>query len=109
MQLTTLAIFFSVLLSTLALLGATPVPLNTRDVFVPPVLYPHNGTVWIIKQRHHVTWYSFLLTVLAVVLTRIRDTSNAPVNITNKLGLIMLRKGDLTTPCLSALNHDVYS
>ena len=30
--------------------------LEKRDVFVPPVLYPHNGTVWTIGQRHNVTW-----------------------------------------------------
>ena len=32
--------------------------LEKRDVFVPPVLYPHNGTVWTIGQRHNVTWYA---------------------------------------------------
>jgi hypothetical protein len=61
MQLTT---FFSVVPTVLALVGAIPAPVSRRDVFVPPVLYPHNGTIWIINQRHSVTWYWFLLTVL---------------------------------------------
>ena len=30
-----------------------------------------------------------------------RDTSDAPVNITNKIGMIFLRKGGLTTNCAS--------
>ncbi|KAF8888049.1 hypothetical protein BD779DRAFT_1525308, partial [Infundibulicybe gibba] len=50
-----------------------------RDVFTPQVLYPHAGTVWVVGQRHNVTW----------------DTSKAPVNITNKIGRILLRQGGL--------------
>ena len=42
-------------LALLAVVSAGP--LTKRDVFVPPVLYPHNGTVWTIGQRHNVTWY----------------------------------------------------
>ncbi|KAG6835641.1 hypothetical protein H0H93_016272 [Arthromyces matolae] len=56
--------------------------LSKRDVFVPPVTYPHAGTVWKINQHHNITW----------------DTSNHPVNITNKVGLIFLRKAGSTTP-----------
>ncbi|CDO70317.1 hypothetical protein BN946_scf184843.g6 [Trametes cinnabarina] len=62
-----------------------------RDVFVPPVLYPHAGTVWTKGQRHNVTW----------------DTTDAPVNITNKVGTILLRKGDLTTPLVLAAGFDI--
>ncbi len=29
---------------------------DKRDVFVPPVLYPHAGTVWAQGQTHNVTW-----------------------------------------------------
>ncbi|OSD08254.1 hypothetical protein PYCCODRAFT_1356397 [Trametes coccinea BRFM310] len=65
--------------------------LEKRDVFVPPVLYPHAGTVWTKGQRHNVTW----------------DTSSAPVNITNKEGTILLRKGDLTTPLILATGFDI--
>jgi len=35
---------------------ALSVPLAVRDVYTPPVLYPHNGTVWKVGQRHNVTW-----------------------------------------------------
>ncbi|KAJ3013212.1 hypothetical protein NUW54_g1651 [Trametes sanguinea] len=42
-------------------------------------------------QRHNVTW----------------DTSNAPVNITNKQGTILLRKGDSTTPVILETGFDI--
>ncbi|KAI0826906.1 hypothetical protein BC628DRAFT_1338730 [Trametes gibbosa] len=66
---------FSLLLSIFAVVSALPLAL--RDVFVPPVTYPHAGTVWKVGQHHNVTW----------------DTTNAPVNITNKLGKVVLAKG----------------
>ncbi|KAI0672632.1 hypothetical protein C8Q78DRAFT_1068209 [Trametes maxima] len=73
-------------------LGApTAAGLEKRDVFVPPVLYPHAGTVWNSGQRHNVTW----------------DLSNAPVNITNSIGTILLRKGDLSTPVVLANGFDI--
>ena len=44
----TFAIFFQI---------AAGLPVNEkRDVYVPPVLYPHSGTVWYKGQRHNVTW-----------------------------------------------------
>ncbi|KAF4598602.1 hypothetical protein AB1N83_013090 [Pleurotus pulmonarius] len=54
---------------------ASAAPILPRDVYVPPVLYPHAGTVWYVGQRHNVTW----------------DISNPPVNITNSRGAIYLR------------------
>ncbi|TFK69535.1 hypothetical protein BDN72DRAFT_959501 [Pluteus cervinus] len=61
----------------LVFLGAVlAVPLDLRDVFVPPVLYPATGTVWKIGSRHNVTW----------------DISTPPSQITNKLGRILLAK-----------------
>ncbi|KAI0636381.1 hypothetical protein C8Q77DRAFT_1092437 [Trametes polyzona] len=71
--------------------AALAASLEKRDVFVPPVLYPHAGTVWTVGQRHNVTW----------------DTTNAPVNITNGVGFILLRKGDLTTPLVLAHGFDI--
>ena len=38
--------------------SASAVPVETRDVYVPPVTYPHKGTVWYSGQRHNVTWYA---------------------------------------------------
>jgi hypothetical protein len=29
---------------------------ETRDVFVPPVTYPHAGTHWNTGETHHVKW-----------------------------------------------------
>ncbi|KAJ7217295.1 hypothetical protein GGX14DRAFT_602861 [Mycena pura] len=81
--------FALALMSALALAVATP--LAPRDVFVPPVTYPHTGTVWKVGQHHNVTW----------------DTSDAPVSITNKIGQIMLRKGDLTTPVILQENFSI--
>ncbi|KAJ7227733.1 hypothetical protein B0H12DRAFT_1205231 [Mycena haematopus] len=66
-------------------------PFESRDVYTPPVLYPHDGTVWYVGQRHNVTW----------------DNSDPPVNITNKIGRIMLRKGGLTTPVILADNFSI--
>ncbi|KAI0363250.1 hypothetical protein BV20DRAFT_170853 [Pilatotrama ljubarskyi] len=74
------------------LAAAHPVAeLDKRVVFTPPVLYPHSGTVWTVGQTHNVTW----------------DVSNPPVNITNKIGRIMLRKDDITTPLILSANFDI--
>ncbi|KAK0216642.1 hypothetical protein EDD85DRAFT_869772 [Armillaria nabsnona] len=77
--------------SVFTLVFAIPVNLDKRDVFVPPILYPHSGTVWTINQRHNVTW----------------DTSNAPVNITNSRGIIVLRKDNRATPLIIAEGFDI--
>jgi len=89
---------FAVLLSLVATFFArsvTAMPvdesLQKRDVFTPPVLYPHNGTVWYSGQRHNVTW----------------DTSFHPVNITNKIGFIILRFGEIETPLVLADNFNI--
>ncbi|KAJ7486635.1 hypothetical protein FB451DRAFT_1337443 [Mycena latifolia] len=80
-----------VLMSAAALAAATPLTLSKRDVYTPPVTYPHAGTVWTVGQKHNVTW----------------DNTNPPVNITNKIGRIMLRKGDLTTPVILQENFSI--
>ncbi|OCH88477.1 hypothetical protein OBBRIDRAFT_780108 [Obba rivulosa] len=69
---------FFFLLSLFALAAAAPV-IQIRDVFVPPVTYPHAGTVWYVGQHHNVTW----------------ETAGAPVNITNKIGRVVLAKGGI--------------
>jgi hypothetical protein len=49
---------FMILLLTLlaALTLVASAPVGQRDVFVPPVLYPHAGTVWQIGSTHTVKW-----------------------------------------------------
>ncbi|KAI0636488.1 hypothetical protein C8Q77DRAFT_1050716 [Trametes polyzona] len=86
-------LFFVALFGIFAQLAAavTVAELEKRDVYVPPVLYPHSGTVWYKGQVHNVTW----------------DVSDPPVNITNKFGRIMLRKGDLSTPLILADGFDI--
>ncbi|KLO05967.1 hypothetical protein SCHPADRAFT_910659 [Schizopora paradoxa] len=49
----------------------------TLDVFVPPVTSPTTGTVWKVGTQQNVTW----------------DTSNAPSQITNSQGRVVLAQG----------------
>ncbi|KAI6129807.1 hypothetical protein EDD16DRAFT_1157279 [Pisolithus croceorrhizus] len=63
---------FFALMSLLALVMS--IPIQKRDVFVPPVISPHQGTVWYAGREQEVIW----------------DTKNAPVNITNSEGIIYL-------------------
>ena len=49
--------FALALLACLLQIAAGAPTQEKRDVFVPPVLYPHNGTVWTKGQHHNVTWY----------------------------------------------------
>ena len=52
-----LFLFFALLGVFFQLVAALPVAdLEKRDVYMPPVLYPHTGTVWYKNQRHNVTW-----------------------------------------------------
>ncbi|KAF9221623.1 hypothetical protein BS17DRAFT_809975 [Gyrodon lividus] len=78
---TPFTVLFTTFMSFLALAVSLPLSMRiqARDVFVPPILYPHAGTVWVAGQCHNVTW----------------DTSNAPVNITNVYGMIYLRNNSL--------------
>lgn len=56
-------------------------PLESRDVFVPPVLYPNENAVWIVGESRYVVW----------------NTTGAPVNITNSIGQIYLRQNGMTS------------
>ncbi|EIW60327.1 uncharacterized protein TRAVEDRAFT_27946 [Trametes versicolor FP-101664 SS1] len=67
------------------------IALEKRDVYTPPVLYPHAGTVWYKGQTHNVTW----------------DVSDPPANITNPIASLMLRKGQLPTPLILANNFSI--
>ncbi|KAJ7245024.1 hypothetical protein B0H12DRAFT_795207 [Mycena haematopus] len=73
--------FFAIFVASAPL--ATPLQ---RDVYSPPVVYPGKGTVWRVGQRYNVTW----------------NLDNAPENITNNKGMIVLVKNhvmiDLGTP-----------
>lgn len=77
----------------------------TNDVFVPPVLDPHTGTVWNKDETRTVTWCvllyrcdSCLGTYTRLLVVIHRDVSNAPQNITNSKGIIILSKGGVATP-----------
>ncbi|KAK0466909.1 uncharacterized protein EV420DRAFT_1506060, partial [Desarmillaria tabescens] len=72
------------------LLSPSPI-LISRDVYVPPITSPDASTVWTVNTTQTVTW----------------DVSDPPVNITNRYGLIMLRKDGLTTPLILANGFDI--
>ncbi|KAF7299606.1 hypothetical protein HMN09_00966000 [Mycena chlorophos] len=63
------------ILPFLSLVFSAPTP-AIRDVFSPPVTYPHKGTVWKVGKRYTVTW----------------DMAGAPEHITNNIGMIVLVK-----------------
>ncbi|KAJ7596074.1 hypothetical protein C8J56DRAFT_884203 [Mycena floridula] len=84
-------LFFLLLGGLGYLTTANAFPLEQRDVFVPPVTYPHANAVWKVGEHHHVTW----------------DASNPPKQITNGQGLIMLRKAGLATPLILANGFDI--
>ncbi|KII88215.1 hypothetical protein PLICRDRAFT_41362 [Plicaturopsis crispa FD-325 SS-3] len=86
-----LALFVG-LMSLFSSVAALPVVRSALDVFVPPITYPHAGTQWYRGQTHNVTW----------------DTSNAPVNITNKYGIInLIRANNATDPIQLAQGFDI--
>ncbi|SJL04100.1 uncharacterized protein ARMOST_07459 [Armillaria ostoyae] len=71
---------------------ATPIHIP-RDVYSPPITSPDANTVWTVNTTQTVTW----------------DTSNAPVNISNRAS-IWLRKGDFTFgPVELAVDFDLRS
>ncbi|KAI8986070.1 hypothetical protein BD414DRAFT_578180 [Trametes punicea] len=92
MKLATPQLFVSSCLLFFSLVSA--LPLAVRDAYAPPVTYPHAGTAWKVGQYHNVTW----------------DTSNAPSQITNQEGQVVLAKGgvlDYEHPL--AKNFDILS
>ncbi|KAF8184397.1 hypothetical protein BJ912DRAFT_526166 [Pholiota molesta] len=89
MKFTSITTFATLLVSAASVL-AHPT-LETRDVFTPPVTYPHAGTVWKVGNHHNVTW----------------DISNRPVNITNSIGEILLVKSGIATPVVLAAEFNI--
>ncbi|KAJ7648721.1 hypothetical protein DFH06DRAFT_1209423 [Mycena polygramma] len=82
---------FTTFLSAAALTAVQAMPFMPRDVFVPPVLTPTAGEVWTVGSQQNITW----------------DISDPPVNITNKQGMILLRKAGLTTPLVLGNGFDI--
>ncbi|KAI0656573.1 hypothetical protein C8Q70DRAFT_1010140 [Cubamyces menziesii] len=69
------------------LAAAVPVAdMEKRDVWDPQLLYPHAGTIWYKGQTHNVTW----------------DNSNPPSDLTDPVGLILLKAGSTATPLILA-------
>ncbi|GJE98808.1 hypothetical protein PsYK624_150450 [Phanerochaete sordida] len=81
----------AIALAALAQTGLTSAaPLEKKDVYVPPVLYPRAGTVWYSGQRHNVTW----------------DNSDPPASISNG-AFILLRSGNYEMPLVLAHDFDL--
>ncbi|KAJ7770295.1 hypothetical protein DFH07DRAFT_768803 [Mycena maculata] len=74
---------------TALMLGAAGAP-TKRDIFSPPILYPHAGTVWYSFQYHNVTW----------------DTAGAPTTISNE-ALLLLASGGVEAPFILAKGFDL--
>ncbi|KAJ3896311.1 hypothetical protein GG344DRAFT_36976 [Lentinula edodes] len=91
MNFTTLNIFFVAVFALLALIHAHPVSLIARDVFVPEILTPIAGDTWVTGNTESVTW----------------NVSSPPAQITNPVGQILLRKGDLTQNVTLAGNFSI--
>ena len=49
------AYVFGIILALASGVTAVTVP-KPLEVFDPPILYPHAGTVWYAGQYHNVTW-----------------------------------------------------
>ncbi|KAF8867921.1 hypothetical protein CPB84DRAFT_1810441 [Gymnopilus junonius] len=90
MKFTIFTTFINFLAVSLNSVSCFPV-LEQRDVFVPPVTFPKKSTIWHVGERQHVLW----------------DTTRHPINITNKVGRIFLRKGEFTTPLILANDFDI--
>ncbi|KAJ7736576.1 hypothetical protein DFH07DRAFT_779647 [Mycena maculata] len=78
--------------AALAAVQATPL-ISSRDVYAPPITYPHTDSVWLVGQTHTVTW----------------NATNPPAQITNPIGTILLRKSNLTTPVIMQANFALVS
>lgn len=48
--------FTTFILTLLALFSLSLSAPMRRDVFVPPIVYPQAGVVWIAGHHHNVTW-----------------------------------------------------
>jgi hypothetical protein len=84
-----IAFFFTAftLLGSFVVQAAPTVQLTERDVYSPHITSPVAGDVWHSRKKVQVTW----------------DTSDAPKQITNRIGFIQLGKANRATPgeCLS--------
>lgn len=83
----------SILLATLVFFAAlvSASPMQVRDVFIPPILYPHAGTIWKVGQHHNVTWLVRCDFLVRLVMTvNCRNITNPPAKITNGPGEIIL-------------------
>ncbi|KAK0239207.1 hypothetical protein EDD85DRAFT_829431 [Armillaria nabsnona] len=86
-----LTLHITMLTALVASVFATPIYIP-RDVYSPPITSPDANTVWTVNTTQTVTW----------------DTSNAPVNISNRAS-IWLKKGDYAFGTELAVDFDLRS
>jgi hypothetical protein len=95
----TLAAFTNFFLFVCLLASVFALPLQTRDVYAPPILYPTEGTVWKVGDNQTVKWsVSLSIRVGRMLIIGHRNVTDPPTQITNPIGDIFLRKGDTTLP-----------
>jgi hypothetical protein len=66
----------AVLLSASTTILAAPVGFAARDVWVPKIQYPTEGTVWRVGETHNVKW----------------ALDQKPASVTNPIGTVFLSK-----------------
>jgi len=91
MKLTSSNILAFGFLSFVSSVIATPTVRAAQDVYVPRITSPTGGANWTVGETREVTW----------------DASSHPVNITNKLGRVMLSKSRYITPLILADKFDI--
>ena len=102
----TITMKFTTAFSALALAAvsrlAAAVPIQgARDVWDPRMTYPNNSTVWTSGQTYTVTWLALSHGPPCITgpdVNNLRDTSDQPTHITNTVGLILLRFGEIESP-----------
>jgi len=81
------------LFAAVSVVSASPVTVerSAQDVWAPKVTFPIAGAAFVVGNSYTFLW----------------DTSDAPAQITNKFGAVILRKADLSTPVVLAGNFPI--
>ncbi|KAG6814589.1 hypothetical protein H0H92_000118 [Tricholoma furcatifolium] len=100
-----LAVLASSMLSVVS--GAA---VHVRDIFDPTIISPNSATTWVVGVVETVTWHvsQLISTVPKGLMISFRDTSNAPVNISNLAKVVLhSAEGPLTNGDTLATGFDL--
>lgn len=87
-------------IATASLALAVPTERASQDVWAPPFTFPTAGVQLAVGKTYKFTWLVVLSLGTDLYWSTCRDASNPPAQITNQVGAILLRKGDVTTSCM---------